>query len=237
VPAEGCVLLSADYSQIELRLLAHITHDPEMLDAFQKGEDIHSRTARRVFGAQTDEELKETRRVAKIVNFAIAYAVGAFGLAPRVGLSRFEAKKVIDDYYKTYVGVKKYMDEMPEKVREDGGIVRSLLGRWRKLPDIDNKNHNLRSRAEREAINMPMQGSASDIVKLAMLKVDESLRHVGAKTRMILQVHDELVFEVPKDELEKVQPLIKTAMESAYQLAVPLVVELGVGYNWMEAKP
>ncbi len=237
VPADGCVLLSADYSQIELRLLAHITHDPEMLDAFQKGEDIHSRTARRVFGAQTDAELKEKRRVAKIVNFAIAYAVGAFGLAPRVGLSRFEAKKVIDDYYKTYVGVKKYMDEMPEKVREDGGIVRSLLGRWRKLPDIDNKNHNLRSRAEREAINMPMQGSASDIVKLAMLKVDQTLRHAEAKTRMILQVHDELVFEVPTNELELVQPLIKNAMESAYQLAVPLVVELGAGRNWMEAKP
>ncbi|MBS1812738.1 MAG: DNA polymerase I [Acidobacteria bacterium] len=237
IPADGCVLFSADYSQIELRLLAHITHDEEMLDAFRKGEDIHARTARKVFGAQTDTELKEKRRVAKIVNFAIAYAVGAFGLAPRVGITRTEAKKVIEDYYATFKGVRRYMEEMPEKVRADNGIVRSLLGRWRKLPDISNKNHNLRARAEREAINMPMQGTASDIVKLAMLKTDAALRRANLQARMILQVHDELVFEIPVNEVDAASSIIKQAMESAFSLEVPLIVEIGVGDNWMAAKP
>ena len=237
IPAEGCVLLSADYSQIELRLLAHITQDEEMLDAFRHGEDIHARTARKVFGAQTDAELKEKRRVAKIVNFAIAYAVGAFGLAPRVGITRTEAKKVIEDYYSTYKGVRRYMEEMPEKVRAANGIVRSLLGRWRKLPDISNKNHNLRTRAEREAINMPMQGTASDIVKLAMLKTEEALRRAQLKAKMILQVHDELVFEIPQNEIELTRTTIKQAMESAFLLDVPLIVEIGGGENWMAAKP
>jgi DNA polymerase I len=237
VPADGCVLLSADYSQIELRLLAHITEDAEMLDAFQKGEDIHSRTARKVFGAKSDAELKEKRRVAKIVNFAIAYAVGAFGLAPRVGITRTEAKKVIEDYYNTFKGVRKYMEETPEKVRAADGVVRSLLGRWRKLPDISNKNHNLRARAEREAINMPMQGSASDIVKLAMLRTEEALRAAKLQTQMILQVHDELVFEVPLSEIQLARDHVRRAMETAFQLAVPLLVEIGVGENWMAAKP
>ncbi len=237
VPTQGNVLLSADYSQIELRLLAHFTHDTEMLDAFRNNEDIHSRTARRVFNAKTDEELKDKRRVAKIVNFAIAYAVGAFGLAPRVGITRTEAKKVIDDYYKTYTGVKKYMEEMPETTRAANGIVRSLFGRWRKLPDISNKNHNLRSRAEREAINMPMQGSASDIVKIAMLNVFQELNKAKLKTKMILQVHDELVFEVPKDEINGASEIIKKVMEAAVSIDVPLIVELGVGENWMAAKP
>ena len=231
------MLLSADYSQIELRLLAHITADEEMLDAFLHGEDIHSRTARKVFGATTETELKEKRRVAKIVNFAIAYAVGAFGLAPRVGISRTEAKKVIEDYYSTFKGVRRYMEEMPDKVRAANGIVRSLVGRWRKLPDISNKNHNLRARAEREAINMPMQGSASDIVKLAMLRTEEALRRANLKTQMILQVHDELIFEVPQTEIQSATQVIKGAMETAFQLVVPLLVEIGVGENWMAAKP
>lgn len=237
IPAAGCVLLSADYSQIELRLLAHITQDEEMLDAFRQGEDIHARTARKVFGAQTEAELKEKRRVAKIVNFAIAYAVGAFGLAPRVGLTRTEAKKVIEDYYATFKGVRRYMEETPEKVRAANGVVRSLLGRWRKLPDISNKNHNLRARAEREAINLPMQGTASDIVKLAMLKTDAALRQAKLQAQMILQVHDELVFEIPVSEVAATSQIIKQAMESAYVLDVPLLVEIGTGENWMAAKP
>jgi DNA polymerase-1 len=237
IPAEGCVLLSADYSQIELRLLAHITQDEEMLDAFRQGEDIHARTARKVFSAQTEAELKEKRRVAKIVNFAIAYAVGAFGLAPRVGITRTEAKKVIEDYYQTFKGVRRYMEEMPEKVRAANGVVRSLVGRWRKLPDISNKNHNLRARAEREAINMPMQGTASDVVKLAMLKTDEALRRAKLSAKMILQVHDELVFELPQNEVEATSKVIKQAMETAFSLDVPLIVDIGVGANWMAAKP
>ncbi len=237
IPADGCVLLSADYSQIELRLLAHFTHDPVMLEAFRNGEDIHDRTAREVFGAKTDAQLKEKRRVAKIVNFAIAYVVGAFGLAPRVGISRSEAKKVIDDYYRTYAGVKKYMDELPDKAREEHCVVRSLSGRLRRIPDLAHKNHNLRSRAQREAINMPMQGSASDIVKLAMLHVAEALQREKLAAKMILQIHDELVFEVPQAEVERATVIIKAAMENAAKIDVPLVVETGAGKNWMDAKP
>jgi DNA polymerase I len=148
-----------------------------------------------------------------------------------------EAKRVIENYYKTYAGVRTYMEEMPEKVRADGGVVRSIFGRLRRIPDINHKNGNLRARAEREAINMPMQGSASDIVKLAMLRVDESLRREQLGARMILQVHDELVFEVPKRELAKSSEIIKEAMEGAATLDVPLVVEIGSGNNWMDAKP
>ncbi|MFN7949845.1 MAG: DNA polymerase I [Blastocatellia bacterium] len=237
IPADGCVLLSADYSQIELRLLAHITRDAAMLEAFRQGEDIHALTARAVFGAKTDAELREKRRVAKIVNFGIAYVIGAFGLAQRVGISRAEAKRVIEDYYRTYTGVKKYMDEMPDKVRAENGIARSIFGRIRRIPDVSNKNGNLRARAEREAVNMPIQGTASDIVKLAMLKVDEVLRHEKLSARMILQVHDELVFEVPQAEVERTSQVVKEAMESAAQIDVPLEVEIGTGKNWMDAKP
>lgn len=236
IPADGCVLLSADYSQIELRLLAHITKDPVMLDAFSKGEDIHERTAREVFGAKTAAELKEKRRVAKITNFGIAYVIGPFGLAQRTGLSRHEAKKVIDDYYRTYAGVKKYMDELPAKACEMGCAVRSIYGRLRRIPDLKSKGA-AKARAEREAVNMPMQGSASDIVKLAMLRVAEALRREKLKAKMILQVHDELVFEVPEQELERTAQIVKAAMESAANIAVPLPVELGSGKNWMDAKP
>jgi DNA polymerase-1 len=237
IPAEGCVLLSADYSQIELRLLAHITKDEVMLDAFRKGEDIHARTARAVFGARTDGELREKRRVAKIVNFAIAYAIGAFGLAQRVGISRTEAKQVIEDYYRTYAGVRRYMEELPDRARGENCIVRSIFGRLRRIPDLNNKNGNLRARAEREAINMPMQSSASDIVKMAMLRVAEALNRERLGARMILQVHDELVFEVPRQEVARTTEVVKTRMESAARLDVPLVVEIGVGDNWMDAKP
>lgn len=236
IPADGCTLFSADYSQIELRLLAHITKDPVMLDAFTKGEDIHERTAREVFGATSAAELKEKRRVAKITNFGIAYVIGPFGLAQRVGISRSEARKVIDDYYRTYAGVKRYMDELPEKAREAGGVVRSIYGRLRRVPDLASKGA-ARARAEREAVNMPMQGSASDIVKLAMLRVSEALKREKLKAKMILQVHDELVFEVPSNELEETKQVVKAAMEAAVKIAVPLTVELGAGENWMDAKP
>ncbi|MGE0884135.1 MAG: DNA polymerase I [Blastocatellales bacterium] len=236
IPADGCVLMSADYSQIELRLLAHITKDPVMLDAFSKNEDIHERTAREVFGAKTAEELKDKRRVAKIVNFGIAYVIGPFGLAQRVGINRSEARKVIDDWYATYANVKKYMDELPEQARSAGNVVRSIYGRLRRMNDLASKGA-ARARAEREAVNMPMQGSASDIIKLAMLRVWESMRKEKLKARMILQVHDELVFEVPEKEVKKAGEVVKAAMESAVKLAVPLPVELGSGENWMDAKP
>ncbi len=236
IAAHDCVLLSADYSQIELRLLAHVTGDPVMLEAFRTGEDIHARTARAVFGAQSAAELKEKRRVAKIVNFGIAYAIGAFGLAQRISIPRGEARKVIENYYQTYPGVRRYMEELPERARQDGCIVRSIFGRLRRLPDLTNKNGSLRARAEREAINMPMQGSASDIVKIAMLRADEALRRAKLHARMILQIHDELVFEVPRSEVEKTSEVVRKAMEGAAELAVPLLVEIGTGDNWMDAK-
>jgi DNA polymerase I len=235
IPDKGNVFVAADYSQLELRLLAHVTHDEQMLDAFRKGEDIHERTARLVFGAKTKEELKEKRRFAKIVNFAIAYAVEPFGLSQRVGISRKEARQVIDDYYKTYSGVRRYMEEVPEKARETE-VVRSVYGRIRPVPSINDRNGNIRARAEREAINMPIQGTASDIVKLAMLKVDDALRSAGLKAQMVMQVHDELLVEAPKREAEQVKEILCREMESAVELDVPLEVESGVGDNWMEVK-
>jgi DNA polymerase-1 len=236
VPSPGYVLVSADYSQIELRLFAHITGDRAMTEAFTRGEDIHASTARAVFGAKNKEEEEEMRRLAKIVNFAVAYVIGPFGLAQRTGLSRARAKEVIEDYYKTYTGVRRYMEETPERVRETG-FVRTLLGRIRPIPDINNRNHNLRARAEREAINAPLQGSASDLVKMAMIRVRERLVREGLSAKMILQVHDELLLEAPEGEAERVRQVVKQEMESVYKLTVPLVVDTGVGRNWMEAKP
>ena len=206
-----------------------------MLEAFQKGEDIHTKTAELVFKAETPQEIKNARRMAKIVNFAIAYAVEAYGLSQRVDLSRVEAKKVIEDYYETYKGIKKFMEETPEIAKEQG-YVTSIYGRRRYLPSINDRNYNLRSRAEREAINMPIQGTASDIVKIAMLKVDAALKKANLKTQMIMQVHDELLFESPEAEVEKAIEIIKREMESAVELDVPLTVEIGAGDNWMSVK-
>ncbi len=235
VPEKGNKLISADYSQLELRLLAHITRDEVMLKAFQNGEDIHAQTAKLVFGAKTGAELKVARRMAKIVNFAIAYAVEAYGLSQRVGISRNEAKKVIEDYYETYKGVKKFMEETPLVAREQG-YVSSIYGRRRPIPSIKDRNFNVRHRAEREAINMPIQGTASDIVKIAMLKVDDALRRENLKTRMIMQVHDELLLESPEAEVEKAMEIVRREMESAVKIDVPLLVEVGAGNNWMNAK-
>ena len=236
VAENGNKIISADYSQLELRLLAHITQDPVMLEAFQKGEDIHARTARLVFGAKTDAELKEARRFAKIVNFAIAYAIEPWGLSQRVGISRQEAKKVIEDYYNTYKGVRRYMEEVPVRAREHG-YVRSIYGRIRPLPGITDRNANIRKAAEREAINMPIQGTASDIVKIAMLHVDEEFKRNGLAARLLMQVHDELLVEVPDKEVDKVTEILKHEMETAVSLDVPLVADVGVGENWMDAKP
>ena len=235
IAEENCKLISADYSQLELRILAHITQDEVMLAAFKNGEDIHAQTAKLVFEAETDEELKEKRRLAKIVNFAIAYAVEAYGLSQRVGISRAEAKDVIEDYYDTYKGIKKFMEETPEAAKEQG-YVSSIFGRRRYVPTINDRNYNVRSRAEREAINMPIQGTASDIVKIAMLRVDEALKRENLKTRMIMQVHDELLLESPDAEVEKVLEIVTKEMEAAVELDVPLIAEIGAGKNWMTAK-
>ncbi|HEX9423315.1 MAG TPA: DNA polymerase I [Pyrinomonadaceae bacterium] len=236
VAEKGNKIISADYSQLELRLLAHITQDPVMLEAFQRGEDIHARTARLVFGAKTDEELKEARRFAKIVNFAIAYAIEPWGLSQRVGISRQEAKKVIEDYYNTYKGVRRYMEEVPLRAREHG-YVRSIYGRIRPLPGIGDRNANIRKAAEREAINMPIQGTASDIVKIAMLRVEEEFKREGIEAQLLMQVHDELLVEAVADTAEHVAEVLKREMESAVSLDVPLVVDVGIADNWMDAKP
>ncbi|HWN99242.1 MAG TPA: DNA polymerase I [Blastocatellia bacterium] len=236
VASPGYSLLSADYSQIELRVFAHITGDPAMTEAFKNNEDIHARTARDVFGAKTKEQESQFRRVSKIVNFAIPYVIGPFGLAQRTGLTRAEAKKTIEDYYKTYTGVRRYMEETPVEVRKSG-VVKTIFGRIRPIPDINNRNHNLRARAEREAINAPIQGTAADLVKIAMIKVHERLRREKLGARMILQVHDELLLEVPENEIERTKEVVKEEMESVHEMSVPLVVDMGVGKNWMEAKP
>jgi DNA polymerase-1 len=235
ISEKGNKLISADYSQLELRILAHITQDPVMSKAFQEGEDIHANTARLVFGATDAKDLKEKRRLAKIVNFGIAYAVEAFGLSTRVGISRAEARKVIDDYFETYKGIREYMDRIPKEARENG-YVTSLFGRRRYFAGINDRNFVVRSRAEREAINMPIQGTASDIVKIAMIRVADALEKEGLKTKMIMQVHDELLFEAPQDEVERASEIIKREMENAAKLDVPLVVEVGAGENWMDAK-
>jgi len=235
VAESGWLLLSADYSQIELRILAHMTGDPEMTEAFRRGLDIHAHVARTIFGAQTPEQEQELRRLAKIVNFGIAYSIGAFGLAQRTGLSRREAQRVIENYYRTYRGVRRFMEATPEQARRTG-YVRTLFGRIRPIPDIANKNPSLRARAEREAINAPIQGTAADLVKLAMIRVHQALQRYGLRSRLLLQVHDELLLEVPEDEREVAPLLVRTEMENVHRLNVPLVVEVGMGRNWMEAK-
>ena len=235
IPEKGNKLISADYSQLELRILAHITQDANMLAAFKNNEDIHAQTARLVFGATDEKDLKEKRRLAKIVNFGIAYAVEAFGLSQRVGISRAEARKVIDDYFVTYKGIREYMDRTPIEAREKG-YVTSLFGRRRYFPSINDRNFAVRSRAEREAINMPIQGTASDIVKIAMIRVADALKKEKLETKMIMQVHDELLFEGPESEVEAAKVLIKREMEAAATLDVPVIVDVGVGDNWMNAK-
>ncbi len=235
IPEKGNKLISADYSQLELRILAHITQDANMLTAFKNNEDIHAQTARLVFGAETEKEMKEKRRLAKIVNFGIAYAVEAFGLSQRVGISKQEARKVIDDYFATYKGIREYMDRIPIEARQNG-YVKSLYGRRRYFAAINDRNFAVRSRAEREAINMPIQGTASDIVKIAMIRVANALKKEKLETKMIMQVHDELLFESPAEEVASAVEIIKREMESAATLDVPLVVEVGIGDNWMDAK-
>lgn len=232
---ENYWLLSADYSQIELRIIAEISGDEAMLEAFQKGQDIHRATAARVFGVPYEEVTAEQRRQAKTVNFSIIYGAGATNVSQQLGIKRSEASALIENYFKQYQGLKRYMEETVDFARKHG-YVKTLLGRRRYLRDIDSRNSLARSNAERIAINTPIQGSAADMIKVAMINIHRTLNEGGFKTKMILQVHDELVFDVPDDELEEVKPIVEEKMRTAIpNLKVPIVVEMGVGKNWREA--
>ncbi|MEE9461962.1 MAG: DNA polymerase I [Bacteroidales bacterium] len=228
------VLLSADYSQIELRLMAHMSQDPLMIDAFQNGEDIHTATASKIFEVPPEQVTKEQRGKAKTANFGIIYGISAFGLAQRMNIPRTDAKQLIDSYFNTYARVREYMDEMIQTAREKG-YVETMLGRRRYLRDILSRNAVVRGFAERNAINAPIQGSAADIIKIAMIRIQEILLKNNYRTKMILQVHDELVFDVFNKELDEVKQMVIREMEKAYSLSVPLLVEFGIGDNWLEA--
>ncbi|GAB4261374.1 MAG: DNA polymerase I [Saprospiraceae bacterium] len=232
---ENYRLLSADYSQIELRIIAEISGDEAMLEAFQKGQDIHRATAARVFGVPYEEVTAEQRRHAKTVNFSIIYGAGATNVSQQLGIKRSEAKTLIDNYFQQYQGLKRYMEETVEFARTHG-YVKTLLGRRRYLRDIDSRNGMARSNAERIAINTPIQGTAADLIKVAMINIQKALDEKSLQTKMIMQVHDELVFDVPTDELETVKPIIEELMRTAIpNLKVPILVEMGVGMNWREA--
>ncbi|MFN4300251.1 MAG: DNA polymerase I [Thermaurantimonas sp.] len=233
VADEGYKILSADYSQIELRIIAAISGDEAMIQAFKNGEDIHAATAAKVFGVPREKVTKEMRSNAKTVNFGIIYGVSAFGLSQQSTLTRQEAAAVIEAYFKTYPGIKNYMDNQVKKARETG-YVETILGRRRYLPDIESRNQVVRGQAERIAINAPIQGSAADIIKLAMIDIHRFLTENSCKTRMLLQVHDELVFEIHQDELH-LKDEIKRRMENAWHFAVPLVADTGIGDNWLQA--
>ncbi len=228
------VLLAADYSQIELRIIAALSEEENMISAFKNGEDIHASTAAKVFNVPIDEITREQRSNAKTVNFGIIYGVSAFGLSNQTDLSRKEAKELIDTYYKTYPKLRGYMAEQVDFAR-DNGYVETILGRRRYLRDINSRNAIVRGAAERNAVNAPIQGSAADIIKLAMINIYNRFEEEKFKSKMILQVHDELVFDAYKNELDVIKPMIKQEMENAYKLIVPLDVEIGIGDNWLEA--
>ena len=231
---ENYVLLAADYSQIELRIIASLSEEENMINAFKNGEDIHASTAAKVFNVPLNEVTREQRSNAKTVNFGIVYGVSAFGLSNQTDLSRSEAKELIETYYETYPKLKAYMSAQVDFAREHG-YVETVLNRRRYLKDINSRNAMVRSGAERNAVNAPIQGSAADIIKLAMINIHNRFKKENFKSKMLLQVHDELVFDAHKDELEIIQPIIKYEMENAFKMSVPLDVEMGIGENWLEA--
>jgi DNA polymerase-1 len=235
IPEEGYQLLAADYSQVELRVIASIAQDEAMMEAFKNDEDIHARTAKEIFDLDSiDEVTGNQRRKAKEVNFGIPYGVSAYGLAQRLGIGNDEAKQMIDQYFTRFPGIQKYIDETKEFAKEHG-YVKTLMGRRRYIPDINSRNWNVRGFAERTAINMPIQGTAADIIKLAMIRIDNMIEDEQLKSRMLLQVHDELVFEIADEEADELPKRIQQMMEQAYTLDVPLKVEMGLADNWLDA--
>ncbi len=235
ISAPGTQLLSADYSQIELRLLAHFSGDPLLVRAYANNEDIHTLTASEVFGVPAGTMDKETRNRAKAVNFGIVYGISAFGLAAQLGIPQAEAKAYIDRYFARYQGVRAFIEKTLEATRREGSV-RTMFGRKRPIPDIESRNPNQRGFAERTAINTPLQGTAADLIKLAMIALDRKLIDRHLNTRMVLQVHDELLFEVPANEKSEVEALVRAEMEGVVKLNVPLVADLAFGPNWRDLK-
>ena len=234
IPEQGCLFFSADYSQIELRIMAHLSGDKNMIDAFNSGHDIHAATAAKIYKVPISEVTSDMRRKAKTANFGIIYGISVFGLAERMNVDRKEAKELIEGYFETYPDVKRYMDNCINEAREDG-FVETVFHRKRFLPDINSRNSIVRGYAERNAINAPIQGSAADIIKVAMIRIYHRLKNEGLQTKMILQVHDELNFSVPVHEQLFLQSLVIEEMEQAYKMHVPLQADCGWGKNWLQA--
>jgi DNA polymerase-1 len=234
VPATGHIFLSADYSQIELRLMAHLSKDKSMIADFLSGNDIHAATAAKIFGVEINDVTREMRSKAKTANFGIIYGISSFGLSERLTIGRKEAKELIDGYFNSYPGVKVYMDESINKAR-DVGYVTTMFGRRRYLRDIHSRNQVVRGNAERNAINAPIQGSAADIIKIAMVRINDRMKSEKLLSKMILQVHDELIFEVEMSELERLREMVLFEMSNAVKLDIPLKVDWGTGNNWFEA--
>jgi DNA polymerase-1 len=233
--AEGeSMLLSADYSQIELRILAHLSRDKVMINAFHKGEDIHARTAADVFGISIKNVGEESRRMAKAVNFGIIYGLSAFGLSRQLNIGMKDAKNFINQYFSLYSSIKGFMDKTISDARENGFTL-TMYNRRRYLPDLTSGNRQVRESAERIAINSPIQGSAADLIKIAMIQLSLSIKKLNLKSKMILQVHDELVFECPIEEKKVMESIVQKEMEGVHKLFVPLVVDIGWGKNWNEA--
>ena len=231
---EDCTFFSADYSQIELRIMAHLSQDEHMIEAFRSGADIHSATAAKIYGIPVEEVTGDMRRKAKTANFGIIYGISIFGLAERLNIPRAESKELIEGYFKSYPGIRDYMDESI-RIAKEKGYVETIFKRKRYLPDINSHNAIVRGYAERNAINAPIQGSAADIIKVAMVRIYNRFEEEGLKSKMILQVHDELNFNVCQDEQEKVRQIVLEEMENAIQLQVPLIADCGEGKNWLEA--
>ena len=234
VPESGCIFFSADYSQIELRIMAHLSQDEHLVNDFREGRDIHAATAARVFHKPIDEVTRDERRKAKTANFGIIYGISAFGLAERMDVSRTEAKELITNYFETYPKVKQYMEQSVVIARERGYIL-TAFGRRRYLSDINSRNAVVRGYAERNAVNAPIQGTAADIIKVAMVRIDQRFEREGIRSKMILQVHDELNFSVYPEEFDHVKQIVIDEMEHAYELSVPLLADCGEGSNWLEA--
>ena len=234
IPEEGCLFFSADYSQIELRVMAHLSGDEHMAEAFRQGHDIHAATAARIYKEDIADVTRDQRTKAKRANFGIIYGITVFGLAERLDISRAEASQLIDDYFASFPKVAEYMEKCKETARAKG-YAETFFHRRRYLPDINSHNATVRNFAERNAINAPIQGSAADIIKIAMVRISRRFKAEGIKSKMILQVHDELNFSVLPEEKEKVERIVLEEMQNAYPLNVPLVADCGWGANWLEA--